>query len=607
MRLASPTTRHHAPYGTDGHRKLSPQRNYPRAGIRSLEGQWKGPTMARTERLSRGTGDRMALGAITLLVLGATILMGRTADFPLIDDWTYAWSVEHFLQTGELRLLEWSAHYPLAQILWGTLFGGMFGFSFGVLRVSTLVLAWVGLLAFFRTLRTLGVDPCWSFLGTLTLWFNPVAFVLTHSFMTDVPFVSVTNGAILFYVRWVTRRRCRDLCVGSVLATVAFLIRQLGAGLALVPLVSLLVARICRGEGRPPPWPQILCLVFPFLGIGLTLWWITAVHGATRVYLEKVNSLHYIPAISGWVYFNELVRTLVHLGLVLGPLTIGTLGRTSKGTLGWAAGVVVVAIGIYLWQGQELPTPLGVILSADELGLSRSLIAGQVESRQLPLWSQAALLGVSLVSATAIVAALGDGIRRWSHWVNGPGTVLLTHSILQFVLMEVLWLYYDRYYLPLLPALVALLVGRMRPTRSMHAISLAGVLLFGAIAISGTMDNFRFNTAVSQAREWLLRQGVAPWHIDAGYALNGWWLYAHAPNGPPRRGREPDVPWITSSTPLPYKIASSVEPSYVVVRSFRWRALWAVSDTLYVLEHAEVTSHWGLPSMLAGKGAEGFP
>ena len=39
-------------------------------------------------------------------------------------------------------MLEWSAHYPLAQVLWGALFSQLLGFSFVVLRLSTLVLAW---------------------------------------------------------------------------------------------------------------------------------------------------------------------------------------------------------------------------------------------------------------------------------------------------------------------------------------------------------------------------------------------------------------------------------------------------------------------------------
>lgn len=145
--------------------------------------------MEQAKPLGRGNGDRAALLAITLITLAAAILVHSIDDIPLIDDWTYAWSVEHFLQTGELRMLEWSAHYPLAQIIWGAVFSHIFGFSFFTLRVSTLVLEWAGLLAFFFTLRTLGIAPLLGALGTLALFFNPVLFVLSHSFMTDVPFV----------------------------------------------------------------------------------------------------------------------------------------------------------------------------------------------------------------------------------------------------------------------------------------------------------------------------------------------------------------------------------------------------------------------------------
>ena len=95
-------------------------------------------------------------------MIAATVAVQPTDDLPLIDDWVYAWSVDHFLKTGQLRVLDWSAHYPLAQIVWGALFVRVFGFSFFILRVSTLVLEWIGLLAFFCTLRAVGVGPSWS-------------------------------------------------------------------------------------------------------------------------------------------------------------------------------------------------------------------------------------------------------------------------------------------------------------------------------------------------------------------------------------------------------------------------------------------------------------
>jgi Dolichyl-phosphate-mannose-protein mannosyltransferase len=528
-----------------------------------------------------------------------TWLAWAPVEVPLVDDWTYAWSVEHFLQTGELRMLEWSAHYPLAQILWGALFSRLLGFSFAVLRLSTVVLAWAGLLAFYGTLRELGIRPLLAGLETLLLWCNPVFFVLSHSFMTDVPFVSTMNAAFFGYVRWVKHGRTRDLGLGSVLATLAFLIRQLGAALALIPLAYLLLARLAGGARRPLPWSQRIWLLVPWLGIGLTLWWIHAGHGATRVSLEKAQMLRLVLAIDRWVYVRELLHALLHLGLVCWPLAWMAFGRLSRRALAGASMAMAGLSGLVLWQAGALPQPLRVMLTWDELGLARELIAGQITHRQLPGWGQGVVLGVSLSTAVGLVAALWDGLRSWPQGVRRPGTILLLNLLLQTLLFEVLWLYYDRYYLPLLPGLMALLLAHLRPTKVTITVGMAGVLLWGTIAVTGTIDQFRYHRTVVEARDWLLRHGVALEHIDAGYALNGWWLYAHHPSGPPSRGREPDVPWITSSTPLPYIIANVAVPSYAVVQSFRRPMLWAASDTIYVLEHTAVADHWGLPPLRA--------
>ena len=95
-------------------------------------------------------------------------------------------------------------HYPLAQILWGALFSQLLGFSFVVLRLSTLVLAWAGLARLVLDAARVGDPAVLAGLGTLMLWCNPVFFVLSHSFMTDVPFVSVMNAAL-----------SRSMCAGS--------------------------------------------------------------------------------------------------------------------------------------------------------------------------------------------------------------------------------------------------------------------------------------------------------------------------------------------------------------------------------------------------------
>jgi hypothetical protein len=143
-----------------------------------------------------------------------------------------------------------------------------------MLRVSTLVLVLLGIVAFFVTLRVLNVDRFPAGLATLTLFFNPVVFVLAYSFMTDVPFLSVMNMAILCYVLWVQRRRPIFLGLGSLFAIASFLIRQIGAAVALVPITHLLLSRVAVGERRKPSRSELVFLFVPFAGMALTQWWI---------------------------------------------------------------------------------------------------------------------------------------------------------------------------------------------------------------------------------------------------------------------------------------------------------------------------------------------
>ena len=88
--------------------------------------------------------ERISLLAILGFFVLACLLTSPLRNVPINDDWTYAWSVEHLLQTGRLAVLNWSAHYPILQALWGGLFSFVFGFSFGVLRLSTVLMAVCG-------------------------------------------------------------------------------------------------------------------------------------------------------------------------------------------------------------------------------------------------------------------------------------------------------------------------------------------------------------------------------------------------------------------------------------------------------------------------------
>ena len=168
-----------------------------------------------------------ALALLTFFV-AASVATGAHRDVPVIDDWTYVWSVEQLRYHGRLAMLDWSSIFPIGPALWGTAWSLVFGFSFTTLRFSTLVLAAVASAALYLILRELEAAPRVALLGALTMAANPTFLLLSSSFMTDVPFVAFTLLALLCYVRASRRGDPRLLLWAGGWACLSCLWRQVG-------------------------------------------------------------------------------------------------------------------------------------------------------------------------------------------------------------------------------------------------------------------------------------------------------------------------------------------------------------------------------------------
>src|SRR5262245_54012408 len=108
--------------------------------------------------------ERLTIETIrnSLLILAFSIwpllLLQPLRNFPMNDDWTYAWAVENLLNTGTLKILDWSTSVNVAQVLWGALFCLVLGFSFVALRLSTWVISLLGLWGLYLLLQELNVS-----------------------------------------------------------------------------------------------------------------------------------------------------------------------------------------------------------------------------------------------------------------------------------------------------------------------------------------------------------------------------------------------------------------------------------------------------------------
>jgi hypothetical protein len=520
--------------------------------------------------------------ALTVYFVVCSLLLRPYDNLPFVDDWTYAWSVEQLLKTGELHISNWSAHYPLAQILWGSLFSLPFGFSFTALRVSTVVLAWLGALAFYGTLRELGRPRPDCLIATLLLLANPVFFILTFSYMTDVPFVSLANIAFFFFILGIRRDRVKHLWLGSLFALIAFFMRQVALAIPISVLVYFFAFAYCRR------WAYLLSPGLCSLFLLSTPLWINSLFGFTQVYAQKLHSLQYWFDVSALGYAHAMMSVLSHIALVLAPLTLPYFVRARKPLL-WRLTLLVLLSEVVvsvLMGAASLPIAKAGTWTLEELGPllpllggAKAVIAESPVRSFVPAWCNYLLALISSLSLAVIIARVFKVVR---HRTDTTAFVFLSYTVCQTGLVFILWLFTDRYYLVLLPALIVVLASQGLASKRWTTFG-AGIILL--ISLTGTWDNLQLNRVTQKAFDGLRQQGIPIAEIDAGYPLNGWHLYVHPENLAPGATPQRDVPRVTADVEKPYVIAAFPLRGYQVLRVIDWSpSFWIATNEIYVLK-----------------------
>jgi hypothetical protein len=521
----------------------------------------------------------LAPGAILILTyFSAAILLHLFANVPFHDDWTYAWSVEHFLKTGELQVLDWSIHYPFTQILWGALFCLPFGFSLSALRVSTVVLAWLGALALYGTLRELGRTRTESFIATIVLIVNPVFVVLSFSFMTDVPFVSVSNIAFFFIARGFSRRSSFELWLGCAFGACAFFIRQIAIAIPGAVLLYVIFAPSLRARKYvlPPMIVSLFICLMPAL--------LAQTFGLTSQYTERKWVL------DKWLNVPELgiaglLRVIMHSGLALIPMTTPIIASFCRRPRFWVViGFLLLLSACSVLFSPEIPKPLEGMWRLITLGKERDprLLHGLLDPDFLPSWLNYPLFAFSLFSSAAIIMKVID-IAGTA--IEEPLRLFVWYAFSHFILIMAVWLFdtwgSDRYSIVLLPPLIVILANSQLKSKS----TIAGIALLSLISMLVAWNETQNKRASADGLAWLRDKDIPFANIDAGYAFNGWNLYAHPENLAPGTLRERDVPFVTTNEKTPYVIATSPIPGYRVLRRYSWSIpLRSLEYSVYVLE-----------------------
>ncbi|MGC9199417.1 MAG: hypothetical protein ACP5E5_10855 [Acidobacteriaceae bacterium] len=131
--------------------------------------------------------SRLRLPAVlcALLVLACELLSRPYTAMGVGDDGPYILMGRHLADTGHIVYNGWPAAMIGWQLFLGAAFVKLFGFSFTVVRSSTVLVAMVTAFFIQRTLVLTGITERNATLGTLTLVLSPLYLVLSATFMTD--------------------------------------------------------------------------------------------------------------------------------------------------------------------------------------------------------------------------------------------------------------------------------------------------------------------------------------------------------------------------------------------------------------------------------------
>jgi 4-amino-4-deoxy-L-arabinose transferase-like glycosyltransferase len=563
-------------------------------------------------------------GVVVAVWVLAVVLVDPRADVPLIDDWTYAASVEQILAGQGFAISPWSSTFPAAQIWWGVLFAAVGGFSFTTLRLSTLVLGCGGALALLGLLRALGVRPRAALLGALTFSLYPVGFVLSFTYMTDVPFVAVTIAGLWALVSGL-RGAARDgdgaaprwhagegdhypraaalawITLGLGLAVVAYLIRPVAIAIPLGLLATAVVHRDLRGRAATALLALgALAAMGGAAGVAMRLWPYVGEGG----FAWRIPRLAYVFLVSPVIYAEALLSQLAHLGLAALPVLVATAAARGRRPWRTATALLAAAAAVSLVAPETVSAlKPKATWSVEELGAARPLLQGLAPRTAARAWVELAATGVGLVAAAGLLARLRRGLRAGGA-LRTPGfTCVLAFGAASLGLCFGLWFFYDRYYLPLVPVVLAIALAEVRvpgaapgrrpaaplapPSHERPALRLfpatLALVALAALDVTGTRDMLDYATAVSGAVDRLAAAGVPYDQMDAGYVESGWRLYVH-PEHLPAGATLDDVPHVTSAGREPFVLANTALAGYAVRETVTLTPWWAQGDRLYVLE-----------------------
>lgn len=457
-------------------------------------------------------------------------------DFPLNDDWRYAYLVKSWMENGSISISDDFAPTILLQVVWGYIFSLPFGvFSFTTLRFSTLILGFFGVAIFYKLILELTSSPQKSFLAGLLLMLQPLYFNLSFSFMTDVPFLTfclLTIYAIYQYLKFEKNRYLIFIILGSI---ACFLIRQ--PGILFLPTLGVLIF-IKKGinlRSFSIFGGLLLVSALTYLSFDFFLKPIMNIEEAyvpvTQLFYENFlqNPLQF-----GLEIFKKIIKTIIYIGFFTIPIfpfliqKIREAGGFDKKVI-FSILVVNTFLLFFLHSiGKIFPFGGNILFN---FGLGPELLTDVYtfelkNTPRLPMVFMYIFNFIGQVVGSWVVLLIFKNYRSLQPLQKDFFGFLFLLNAIYLPLMSITS-FFDRYLL-LTFASVFLFLMLLVKIEKWNFKNLKYALPFALMSfysIAGTKDYLAWHRTKFEAFDFLKSQNIEMEEIDAGFELNGWYNY----------------------------------------------------------------------------------
>jgi hypothetical protein len=466
---------------------------------------------------------------LSAIFIFAELIVNPIGDFPLNDDWSYGKSV-HYLEQGDYTIGSFGAMSLFTHLMWGALFVKIFGFSFTVLRISTLVSALAGLYFLNKLVTEVTSNKFLGFLFCLTLLFNPLYFNLANTYMTDVNFNTLLIICCFFAFRFFKTGRRSYLFPFFIVSALLILIRQFGI---VMPVAFTLGCLLLKENKWTTVLYSLVGSVLVYMILKLYEGYLAGILPAWSAY-KFSGSIHLTDKIFWdgfrWNLSHRYRLILLQVLVFSMPAAIVYAGSLINNTGKYLVAIaILLGSGTVFWLFKDVKLASGNIFMNMSLGPetfyeSKFAKTNHTYSEGFEYALTIVKYCFASVTTTVLVLCCINLFKRGNRFSINPEIFFLTVLIFAYVFMILITeSYFDRYHIPIITVSLILFAHIGVTHKINYQWIIIPLVCFFYVSVFGTKDYLTLNRVRWGAYDYLKeKKGITAEKVNGGFEINCW-------------------------------------------------------------------------------------